>query len=336
MDRLFKDIYHFILSIVVMMLMVLVGAKMSLAASGTFYVQPILPDNQLSDASDYYHIKVNEDTKQTLAFMIVNESDEEQVLDVSVLDGMTTSMGEISYGKDQQYDKSQIIKLSEVLNGSGEKKVPANGSLKVEMKLDLSIKNFTGQLLGAINVSEKQEDDVKKGGVNNQFAYNIPIKIDVKETKIPAKMDYSGVKVKEETTSYDLEVSLRNLSATIIRDLSITYEITSKNGNKKILDETNQHLEVAPNSLFFPKLSLKNTDVKSGEYNITIHAISKESNIDETWKDTFKISREEASHLNNGLVVSNNGLNLWIIVSIIAISLIVIGMIIYKRIKNKK
>lgn len=331
MNRVFKDIYRFILSSVVIGLMVLIGSKMSLATSGTFYVQPILPDNQLPDASDYYHIKVNEDTKQTLAFMIVNESDSEQVFNVSVLDGMTTNMGEISYSKDHQYDKSQIIKLSEVLSGSGEKKVSAKGSLKVEMTLDLPIANFTGQLLGAINVSEKQEDDTKKGGINNQFAYNIPIKIDVKESKIPVKMDYNGIKVKEETTSYDLEVSLRNTSATIIRDLSITYEIISKNGDKKILDETYQHLEVAPNSIFFPKLSLKDTSIKSGEYSSTIHAVSKESHVDETWKDTFKINRKEADQLNKGLVVSSDSSTKWFIVEIIVVALLLISLLIYKK-----
>lgn len=336
MTKLYRGRLRFIISNMIIIVAILLGTKLSIAASGTFYVQPIFPDNQLSDASDYYHIKVNGDVKQSFDFMIVNDSSEDKVFDVNVLDGMTTSSGEISYSTDHPYDDSQIIKLSEVMSGSGEKTVSANSSLKVEMALDLSINKFSGQLLGAINITEKQDDANKNGGVQNQFAYNIPIKIDVNELTMPAKMSYKKIEVKEETNSYDLEVTLSNTSPLIIRDLSIEYDIKSKKSKQSIFKQSDTHLELAPNSLFSPKLSLKDTDIKSGEYTISIHAISKESHIDETWEADFSINREQASNLNNGLVVSNDSSKTWIILGIALVVILVIGFVVYKKTRTNK
>ena len=304
------------------------------ADEGTFYVQPILPSNQLSDASDYYHLKTDKDLSQTLEVMLINDSSQEKKVDVSILDGMTTPSGEISYSNTHEYDSTQKLKMSEVLSGGGEQTIPANGSKKIDLPLKLTGHNFNGQLLGAINVIEKVDTDVSSGGVNNQFAYNIPVKIDIGDNNIEAKMDYAGVKVKEENKNYGLEVGLRNISSTIIRDLSVDYKITSKKSKKIILEEKRDHLEMAPNSIFFPNVSLKDKAIKAGDYQITIHVVSKESKIDETWTDNFKIDSTQAKNLNNGLVVSSKQSIPWYVWMIVAALVTLIVYVIYKKTKT--
>lgn len=319
---------------IIFVFMIILFSQLTVQADeGSFYVQPILPSNQLSDASDYYHLKTDKDLSQTLEVMLINDSTQEKKVDVSILDGMTTASGEISYSNTHTYDKTQKIKLSEVISGRGEQIIPANGSIKIDLPLNLTVNDFKGQLLGAINVIEKVNPDVSSGGVNNQFAYNIPVKIDIGDNNIESKMDYAGVKVKEENKNYGLEIGLRNISSTIIRDLSVDYEITAKKSKKDILKEKKDHLEMAPNSIFFPRVSLKDKSVKAGEYQITIHVLSKESKIDETWTDTFMINSTQAKKLNNGLVVSSQQSIPWYIWVILIIVVALIAYVIYKKTK---
>lgn len=301
----------------------------------SFYVMPVLPQNQLPSTSEYFHLQTDQDINQQIEVMIINDSDEDKTFHLSVLDGMTTDLGDISYDTQHEYDKSQKIKLSQQIDVEELHTVKAKESGNVELQLAVAVGDFSGQLLGAINVYEQTKGNDNPTGVVNQFAYNIPIKIDVKTSQITAKLVYDGLKVTNNGTKSELTAGFINPTSTIIRDLSLTYKLSTKQDKKLIVEQHNNKLEVAPNSNFHPSILIGSKALKAGKYRIEILAVSEISGINETWQEDFTITGRESRALNEGLIVEQTGVPWYILASLMVIGIVILGYG-YKRHRGKR
>lgn len=302
----------------------------------SFYVMPVLPDNQLPSTSEYYHLQTDQDLNQTIELMIINDSDEDKTFKVTILDGMTTDLGEISYDTKHAYDKSQKIKLSEEIKVEENQTVKAKETGLVKLQLAISTADFSGQLLGAVNVYEQTKQDEQATGVINQFAYNIPIKVDVKTSQIVASLAYEGLKITKKETKSALTVGYSNPSATIIRELALSYQLFSEKDHQLVMEQKETKLEMAPNSKFSPSI-FSGKPLKAGKYRLEIRAVSEISNINESWQEEFTITGKESKALNEGLTVERTGLNwyYWVGLLIIGIGTLVYGYRYYKKRKRK-
>lgn len=303
----------------------------------SFYVKAIMPSNQLPDTSEYFHIQTSKDLKQILEIGIVNDSSQDKQFSIAVLDGMTTSVGEIGYDTRQEYEPSQAIKLSDSSEVSESVEVKSNSMVVVPVSLNIKIADFSGLVLGAVNVTEKKETGTNTSGVVNQFAYNVPVKIDVKTSDIQAKIGYKNIKVKEKDKKNNLVLTFNNPSATIIRDLSLSYKIKPLKSEKVLIEKTIENLEIAPTSLFTPSIDLGTSPFKAGRYIIEIHAQSEISQINEKWVDEFTITSKEAKVINEGLSVEKfeTSWHIWLILIILVLIVIGVGYYIY-TLKNKQ
>lgn len=269
---------------------------------------------------------------QTLELLIVNESTNTKDFQVALLDGMTTKDGTINYSTDHTYDDSQRYKISEI--GKLEQNVlsvPPNSSVIVKIELKHNISNFFGTILGAVNVSEK-EDTNTRVGVNNSFAYSIPIKARVVEEHRENKLNYKGVKVIAEKTKQDLALTFQNPEPTILRNLNIAFSVYKKETPTTIIwSDEMKGVELAPNSLFYPELSLTEAKLKSGKYMLKI--VAKSDEIDHSWESKFTLSSTEGNVLNEGLEVLAQGNQWWLIA--LGIIIVLVGGVSYVLYKKK-
>ena len=303
-----------------------------LADNAGFYVVPIIPENQLENTKDYFNIGVPAKMDQTLELLIVNESTNTKDLQVALLDGMTTKDGTISYSTDHTYDDSQRYKISEIGKlEQNELSVPPNSSVIVKIELKHNISNFFGTILGAVNVSEK-EDTNTQVGVNNSFAYSIPIKARVVEENKENKLNYKGVKVIAEKTKQDLALTFQNPESTILRNLNLAFSVYKKETPTTIIwSDEMKGVELAPNSLFYPELSLTEAKLKSGKYMLKI--VAKSDEIDHSWESEFTLSSTEGNVLNEGLEVLAQGNQWWLIA--LGIIIVLVGGVSYVLYKKK-
>lgn len=294
------------------------------AAEMAYYVQPVLPENQNKATVDFFDFETTVASQQTLQILVVNESEEAKELVIQALDAFTSPEGSISYDVEQLYDSSLVTKFSESVSFEEQLIVPGRSQEVVDIQLALDLPStFEGIMLGAINVAEKQDSDIEKGGVANIFAYNVPVKIRVTKNELPLQLNYSGLTVQTEKLSEGLQLSFQNPVAEIIRELTLTYKITLKGQREVMFEERKEDQQLAPNSLFQPVLSLKDQPLKAGDYTLNIKGVAE--GVSEEWSSDFTISKKQSDLLNNGFEVANRGSGVikWVI--IIGVIVLVIG-----------
>lgn len=300
-----------------------------LANNSGFYVTPVIPENQLENTVDYFNIGVPAAMDQTLEVVIVNESSEPKKLQLVLLDGMTTKDGTISYDKDHTYDESQRYRMSKIAKlEQNEVTVEPNSSATAKIQLKYEISDFFGTILGAINVSEKEEDSAQVG-VNNSFAYNIPIKVRVAEESNENELNYKGVKLNAEKTKQTLDVTFQNPDPTILRNLNLSFNVYKKEKpSDSLWSSEMKEVELAPNSLFSPELSLTDSKLKAGKYVLKI--VAKSDVIDRSWESDFTISAAEEQSMNEGVEILSESNQWWLIIGAILV-LGGAGYVLYKK-----
>lgn len=285
-------------------------SSVATADETAFYVQPIIPDNQVAGTTDYFNLETTTIINQTLQLMITNEASEPKKLTIKLLDGMTTSEGSISYDTQHVYDETVKYKFSDFAKAPESIEIAGSSSEVVDIPLKLDISAFKGILLGAINVSEEKKTDTSNGGVANVFAYNTPVKIRLSPEVTPSSLNYKGMDLALVNSEKLIEMTFQNPAAEIIRGLSLRYQIFPKGETKEVLSVEKTALEIAPNSRFSPKLSLKGQNLKAGNYILKIKASS--DKIEEEWESEFTITGKDAQSLNEGFEVSNRESTLWL------------------------
>lgn len=316
----------------IMVLLTLFGMSSVAEAEETaFFVQPIIPDNQLEGTVDYFNIGTPAKIDQTLQLVVTNESSDPKKFAIKLLDGMTTDEGSVSYDTKHVYDKSAKYKFSEFGSIPDTLEVAGNESKTIDLKVKGETEAFIGLILGAVNVSEVKEVDTSKGGVGNTIAYNIPVKIRVAQEKLTSELKYQGMKLSNENHQYTIKMTFQNPIAEVVRDLALNYEITRKGQKKVLVTEEKKESELAPTSLYTPSLSLQDKQLKAGDYILTIKATSTE--INEEWQSEFSITKKEAEQLNDGFEIENNGFN-WLLWGLVALGIILVsegGYYVYRK-----
>lgn len=327
-----KSLSYYPLFLLASLLLLLMLPNTAFAQETAYYLKPLIPENQIENTEDYFNIATSSSIDQTLELLVVNESTEEKVITVTILDGMTTKDGAISYAIDHKYDEDQQYKLSQIAKVKQQEiTVEANSTQQMSIALNAELKNFDGTILGAVNVSEKTTEQPNEG-LNNTFAYNVPIKIRVNKENDKSQMNYKGLTLVNKKPERFLNLSFQNPMPNIIRDLTLSFEIYKKGQPTKVLFKNSMaNIEVAPNSLFSPELSLTNSKLKAGDY--VLKTSGKSEKINEVWESDFTISRSDSRSLNEGLEVLAEDNKIWIIIAGIAALLILggSGYVFYKR-----
>lgn len=304
-----------------------------LATNSGFYVQPVIPENQLEQTTDYFNIGVPAKINQTLEFVITNESSEEKEFNLLILDGMTTKDGTISYDNSHTYDGSQRYKISKIATLEKNSVVispKSSATIKVIMKEEIN--GFFGTILGAINISEKEKSNAQ-AGVNNSFAYNIPIKVRVAEDNLEKKLNYQGLTLNSNQGKQALQVTFQNPQSNIIRGLALSFDIYQKGKESTSLWSSKMEaVEVAPNSLFSPELLLGDSQLKAGDYVLKI--IAKSDSISHSWQSDFTISALDEDLVNQGVEILAENQPWWLLMIIATLALGGAGYVLFYKKKR--
>ncbi|MDA9470440.1 DUF916 domain-containing protein [Enterococcus sp. 5H] len=301
-----------------------------LANNSGFYVTPVIPENQLENTVDYFNIGVPAVMDQTLEVVIANESSEPKTVQLSLLDGMTTKDGTISYDKKHTYDDSQKYRISKIAElEQNEITIGPNNSATVKIHLKYDITDFFGTILGAVNVTEKEASNTEVG-VNNSFAYNIPIKIRVAEESKEHRLNYIGLTFNSEKAKQSLDLMFQNPDPVILRNISLSFNIYKKDKpSDSLWYKEMKEVELAPNSLFSPELSLTEAKLKAGKYVLKI--VAKSDVIDRSWESDFTISASEERSMNGGVEILSESNHWWLAIFAAIVVLGGAGYVFYKK-----
>ena len=204
------------------------------AVGAGYGVTPLLPKNQLDDAS-YFNLLVSPQSSQKLTLQLTNQEDDEKTIRITPTTARTNQQGNIEYASNKA-DLNKGPAISELLSPPQTITLAAKETQVVSFTLTLPATSFEGILLGSFLIQEVLSETTS-AAINNQFAYQI------------------GLMVRESTVLPEPKMTFDHLQLT---DEALFVTLTNQNGRllsgtlKGILTNTEQSftqgIQLAPNS----------------------------------------------------------------------------------------
>lgn len=301
-----------------------------------FEVSPVIPDNQTDPLAGYFDLNVTPNYQQTIYIAVKNLQAHPITVNVTPFNAITSSNGDIVY--DVNAKKTAYSHLKVYLNKyiTNEKKVeiPANTTIKIPLKINLPSIN-KGMVLGGIHVIAEDaalnQQNVKKGTatfqIKNQIAYVIGMKMQFPVT-VPPEFSFGNASVDMQYGTPKLFIEMKNSAPAVIKDLSGTYNVYDKNGNK-ILYGSFANMKMAPNTRFAYPINWVSGKILPGTYTVKLSANAAGKVITAERKFTIKEDKAIRQYNNTRKEVhSNTSLPWWnylVIIAVVGVIFFIIG-----------
>lgn len=266
----------------------LVPPAFSQSGETPFKVAPILPENQNSEVTGYYDLKVQPKQQQTIYLQVENLKSTPILIRITPFNAMTSNSGEIVYDVNAKNDRfvNLQVKLGKYIINERKIEIPAKASMKVPLKIILPNIN-KGRVLGGVHViadNEIVKDGMLEQGkstfqIKNQIAYVIGVNMQFPESVSP-KFSFGEVNVDMLYGAPKLFIEMKNSAPAVIKDLNGTYVVTDDKGDK-VLDGSFSSMKMAPNTKFEYPIDWIKGKVNSGTYKLRVTAVVDGKNVAE-------------------------------------------------------
>lgn len=311
--------------------------EVSEASSANFSVRAIPPETQQNKEASYFDLILEKDQTEALVIEVTNASSEEIVVEVSLNTASTNTNGVIDYGlrkskldESIQYSFEELASLKEptLTLAPQEKK-------NISIEVTMPDRNFNGILLGGINISEKETENVEEGTIENRFSYSVGVVLSNENREVKPFLDYKGTTTEQRNRRNFIVASIANQAAMIMNHLVVEANIYKGNQMDPIYSQTTNDMRMAPNSILEYGIRTNEKKIAPGKYRIELTATSGEDSW--SWEDTFEITRTEADKLNETAVDLNEDYLLWYVAGGLGlVILILIALLTINYRKNKK
>lgn len=245
------------------------------ASSGAdFTISPVLPEAQADQKLSYFSLTTEAAQTYPLTVTISNLNQQKaQNFQVELATASTTGSGKISYMPVKaKRDASALTTLPELaLDQPTTHKitVPAGGKQEVTFTVTMPKNNIVGTVLGSIYV--RRLDNNSKNdqtiGIQNRFAMTIPVMLQQKDApKILPVLAINSVKQSASGGAAILTAAVHNSKPVMFGQISLKSEVFKKGSSKALITQTDQNLEMAPNSVMPYKIQTGGQALAPGRY----------------------------------------------------------------------
>lgn len=304
-------------------------------------VKPILPSNQKTGVTGYFNLSVNSGDSQIIYMQITNHKMESVDVTLVSANAYTRPEGGIFYDKVSSPETILLdssFALSEYIFTDPSITISSNETIKVPIKITVpDIKS--GTILGGILISETADtgkaanEDTKAGEakfkLKTKTVYAVAIQLDLPNTPTSA---FSFGKAGFTSSGAKIFIEMRNDAPMIQRDISGTYTVTKK-GGEKLFGGKIVPMIMAPKTQINYSFPWSGT-LESGNYILSIAASVAGGDV--TIDRSFTIEEkeiEEYSQKTNQLIVKTKSYTLYFIMISATIAF---GALIYYIVRRKR
>ncbi|EOI53938.1 DUF916 domain-containing protein [Enterococcus gilvus] len=306
-----------------------------------FYVQPVLPENQLDSSVGYFYLPSTPNNRQEVAISIENRSKKKQVYQVDVLPGATNKNGVLSFTtvgfQAKQPNISTLVKPKQ-----DKVTIPAGKKKRVTLVVDSPKKSFSGILLGGVKVSQAPSRSKEKKGmrVKNNLDYMIGFVL-AGDEKSPLysieKPKLVEVSAKSRGKHNFVKVVFEHPYPFIMENVVFQSSIYDQKKNKLVSKKTIEDVKLAPHTLFSPEMDWEYAQLEAGKYRY--QGTVKIGNQTWKYKKNFSVSDAQAKKIREDYQTRIAISNRWFVfVGILAIGTLSILILVvwryYQRIKE--
>ncbi|WP_166082640.1 DUF916 and DUF3324 domain-containing protein [Erysipelothrix anatis] len=307
-----------------------------------FSINPIIPENQINQNVGYFDLDLKPNTKQTLTIEIINQGDEPMNATVSLVDATTNNNAMKQFSTVKAPDASLSTPLTSFATLREEQiEVAPHATENIYIDIDTTDVDFEGIRLGGITViadTLNNKDTSNASGVtlNNRVAYTLGLQTRMHDTPIKSNLNY----VKTDIDVIDLDAHfvsvIQNDQPVLMNGVSLHGSISDTKTGKVVGMVDKKNGSIAPNTNFNVVYTGDRQTIDAGTYAIDLE-IKHESDV---WhfKDTFTVSEDASASINDDVVSFEQNANIltWILLGIMAVMLMIIFFLLWKRHNDKE
>ena len=247
-----------VMALLALVLAGIIPGQKALAATGDttgdigFYVQAVLPDNQIDETLTYFDLSVNAGQTQTLEVEVVNETAQPITVDIGAISASTNRNGVIDYKTPNIRDKTLEHPFSELAAVEvSALAVPALGTATARVTVNMPAETYDGVVLGGLVFTRRpaaRQPDADGMTLQNRYSYVIGVKLS--ETDTVVDPDFELESIQGETVNYQpaLVHSVRNKTAAIAKGVELHVLIRDESG-QAVGEARHTGIDMAPNSV---------------------------------------------------------------------------------------
>lgn len=306
---------------------------------GGYSVEGIPNTHQVDLNAGYFDLSEQPGEKDQLKVKLVNNSDKDKSLKVTVTNGNTNSNGIVDYTGDSKDHSSLKTPLTSILKATQDTvTVPKHSEVETTLELSMPKEKFEGIILGGIVISDDTESNKKSDGMSMGNIYNYTLGVVIRNN---AKTEvYKNVSVELETIETKLDygkkvvqVNFLNPNPYILGEATVEGKILDEESGKVLQEQAKDKVVIAPNSVYPFQFDWQKEEIKPGNY--VFEGVVKTK--DQEWKFSHKFSIEEetAKELNEKTAFKVHIPN-WLKMASIVLFVLMISFTIWAVIKKKK
>ncbi|MCL2248972.1 MAG: DUF916 and DUF3324 domain-containing protein [Oscillospiraceae bacterium] len=294
-----------LVSIIALVMLSAFALNITAAAMG-FSVNAVLPENQRDNGSSFFDLIVYPGQEQDLLITIDNMQDREVLMLVEIITASTSRNAEINYTSAGLSDETMKFSIGDILTVSDSAiTVAPETTIQVPLKMVVPDEPFEGILLGSIKVTaEPTEEEIAAGGIVNRFSHIIAVRLMQSEgadQNIPVEFLLRDVTAELTNHRVSVVARIRNPEPRIVRDFTVSAEITPVGSNQIFFEREIQNVEMAPNSIFpFTLVDEAGYGIEAGDYVARLTITHEE----QTWyfEENFTVDDRWAAELKEGAI----------------------------------
>lgn len=334
----FKRIGYIIIFLAAFLSPTIVNAE-KLAAG--FTIEGIPNDNQVDKNVGYFYLNEAAEAVDDVKIKLKNNSDEDKILLVKVVDANTNVNGLVDYTGKLKNHSSLKTPLTSIAKASEQEvKVPKNSEVETTIKISMPKIAFEGVIVGGVVVSEKKDDSTEKSlSIDNTYSYTIAIvltNINAVPIKNNVSLELDSIGTKLFDGKKVVQANILNKNPYIFEDATISGTIYEKESKKEVVKNRKDNVKIAPYSAFPFQFDWEKDTLKPGKYSFIGEATSDDKKW--TFKRDFEVTGQEAKKLNEETVFKvyiPNWLHLGASIIAVVALLGTIGLIIRNRRREK-
>lgn len=300
-----------------------------------FTVQAVLPESQINQEINYFHLLVKPQEKQTVKVKVFNQSDQKQRYEVVVNPATTNTNGLLVYDEThKQRDDSLTVPISEVAKPTEkEVEVAAQSEKEIEVQIAPPKEPFEGLLLGGISVRpiSKESKSKESLAIQNRLSYTIALMLTEKaDTPIygESKMNLLRVEPKVTGGKRVIEAKIQNPAAFIVKEAVVKGTVTKKGQQDSLATQTIKKVKFAPNSQFVFQIDVGQKKLEAGAYRFQGTIETPKGT--QTLKEDFQVTEKKAETINQALKKESHTTMVVLLIAFFVVALL-LCIILYRK-----
>ena len=299
-----------------------------------FEVAPVGSKYQVDKAVSYYDLKLQPGQTTTLAVKVTNTSTQKITVYTNVATATTNPNGVVEY---QPAAAGKNIDLpanaSQLMTTSAPKLTLAKGMSKiVTFKVKMPTAKYDGIVVGGLSFLKKAAPQQSKGAmaIKNQYAYSVAVVLHGERTLTKNRVTLGKINATQNNGYNQISLALQNRTAAFLNQVKTDVHIYRRGSQRVRYQQSDQHGQMAPNSIYELPLRVGRDALKPGKYTAKLAVTSKKQHW--TFTKDFEITRDRAKQLNKTAVIEQHtNWRLWLSLGLVVVLLLLVAWYIHRK-----